>query len=531
MQKYRIMIVDDEADVREGIVRHIDWESLGFEIVAEAENGRDALDKAENTEMDVVLTDIKMPFIDGLQLSAELTKMYPGIQIIILSGFDEFEYAQEAIKLNVAEYILKPVNVAELTAILLRVKQLLDENIEQSRNIELLQKSFQNSLPLMRERFLIELIWGMVPKDDIERQLAQYDLNIDQSPYKVVSIFALDFAAEEFPTISAELVPLSIKQIVEEEFEELCQSYTFLGTSTIISITSWNDSNPVEKLMNLANEICLKCYRVLNIRITVGIGRVYEKISRVHDSYLEAKSALEYQAVWGTGKVIYIQDMEQNRSKAVFSQGGEERLLAAIKFGTADQIAQQLEKNFTQMDSLQDWEKNAYLIGLFNAMYQIVQQYSLHTEETVMEKLRLFFDIPQEWGNRDYMYAWFLDICQSMHQLLSSKRKTAAYHLTEEAKRIISERYSDSSLSVEQVCDHLHVSQSHFSTVFKQKTGTSFIQYLTEVRMNQAAELLKTTDEKTYMIANNVGYEDPNYFSYVFKKRFGISPTKYRKNE
>ena len=130
MSLYKIMIVDDEAEVRQAIARKIDWGALGFEIVADAENGRDALEKAETLELDVVLTDIKMPFMDGLTLGAELSRRKPHVKLIVFSGFDEFEYAKKAIKLNVVEYVLKPVNAAELTAILGRVRRVLDEEIE-----------------------------------------------------------------------------------------------------------------------------------------------------------------------------------------------------------------------------------------------------------------------------------------------------------------------------------------------------------------------------------------------------------------
>ena len=123
------MIVDDEAEVRTAITHIIDWEALGFEIVADAENGVDALEKAEALDLDVVLTDIKMPFMDGLALGAELSRRRPGLKLLIFSGFDAFEYAQEAIKLNVVEYVLKPVNAAELTAVLGRVRDLLDAEI------------------------------------------------------------------------------------------------------------------------------------------------------------------------------------------------------------------------------------------------------------------------------------------------------------------------------------------------------------------------------------------------------------------
>lgn len=139
MELYRIILVDDEEEVRKSIIRKIDWEAVGFSVVGDAENGEDALEKIEALEPDVVLTDIRMPYMDGLTLAERIRQKYPSMKIVIFSGFDDFEYAKKAIKLNVTEYILKPVNVEELTAILKRIRGNLDEEIELKRNVDRLR--------------------------------------------------------------------------------------------------------------------------------------------------------------------------------------------------------------------------------------------------------------------------------------------------------------------------------------------------------------------------------------------------------
>ena len=167
MNLYRIILVDDEEEVRKGIIRKIDWEALGFQVVGDAENGQDALEKIEQLEPDVVMTDIRMPYMDGLTLTSWIRQKYPSVKVLIFSGFDDFEYAQKAIKLNVTEYILKQVNVEELTRILNRVRENLDQEIEQRRDVDRLRESYLSSLPILREdvykRQVLPLCSGMDP--------------------------------------------------------------------------------------------------------------------------------------------------------------------------------------------------------------------------------------------------------------------------------------------------------------------------------------------------------------------------------
>ena len=149
MALYRVLLVDDEEEIREGIIKKIDWESLGYTIAGDAENGLEALEKAEHLHPDVVITDIKMPFMNGLELGERLSVVMPSTKLIIFSGFDDFEYAQKAIKLNVAEYVLKPVNASELMETLKKLKQKLDREFDEKRDVEMLRRNYTDSLPVM----------------------------------------------------------------------------------------------------------------------------------------------------------------------------------------------------------------------------------------------------------------------------------------------------------------------------------------------------------------------------------------------
>ena len=192
MSLYKIMLVDDEEEVRKSIIKKIDWADAGFEVVGDAENGQEALEKLELLEPDVVVTDIRMPYMDGLALTEKIRQRYPSTKVVIFSGFDDFEYAQRAIQLNVTEYILKPVNVEEMTAILKKIRRNLDEEIAMRRDVDLLRERYVASLPLMREHFLNTLVTGSVAAETAEEKLKEYEVDILGASKWVVAVIHVE---------------------------------------------------------------------------------------------------------------------------------------------------------------------------------------------------------------------------------------------------------------------------------------------------------------------------------------------------
>ena len=526
MRLYKIMIVDDEAEVRQAIARKIDWRAVGFEIVADAENGRDALEKAETLELDVVLTDIKMPFMDGLELGAELARRKPNLKLIVFSGFDEFEYAKEAIKLNVVEYVLKPVNAAELTAILDRVRGTLDAEIEQRRNIRQLTQAYQESLPLLREKFLLDLLRGPMDPQVLEAQAERFGLAVREGAYKVAAVCDIVHGGEGRPALSDELVPVSVRQMLSDALRDRCGSEIVLGVPSILVATAW-ERDPVESLMRLLGEVCMECKRILGVTLAVGIGRPCQSLAELCRSCAEARTALEYRAVVGLGKPIYIQDMERlDRTAPEWDGHREQQLLSVIKFGTREQIAAMVDKLLS--DGEGEWSDQSRVLGILGTLLSILRRCRLG-EEAMLGPRGSWIKLLAEDAPMEALRDWLLSVCLNMSGCMDQRRVSTAKRLVEEAERYIREHYPDSGLSVDRLCEHLHISQSYFSTIFKQETGRSYVQYLTDVRMEHAVELLRATDDKTYMVAEKVGYDEPNYFSYVFKKRFGVSPSQFRK--
>lgn len=536
MNLYRIILVDDEEEVRKSIIKKIDWQSAGFQVVGDAENGQDALEKIEALEPDLVLTDIKMPYMDGLMLAERIRQKYPSINLVIFSGFDDFEYAKQAIKLNVIEYILKPVNVEELTAILLKIKKNLDEEIAQRRNVRLLRENYRRSLPIIREQFLNDFIRRSIPEEEAKEKLQEYAIPILEAKKWVAA--AIDIEHGEICREDGlsfhkekELIPISVRQLIKEMLEKYFRIVLF--TTSIedkqVMITAIDEENSQTGFITIMDDVCKEIKRVLEIPVTVGIGKSCTSLTEIPLSYQSAVDALGYKAMVGTGKTIYIYDVEpMKKGKLLWESRDEEELFSAVKFGPIERIEKTVGTILARGEEakVHASQQQVYRISIVNSVVRLIQQYDMELPEEFERE-----GYPESIGRivKEEVFAgWLRETCLYIHQQMSQERESSMQQVIQEAKRYIQENYPDPELSLEKICRHLHMSPAYFSTMFKKETGQAYTAYLTEVRLNQAVELLRMTNDKTYVIAAKVGYQEQNYFSYVFKKKFGISPTKYR---
>ncbi len=534
MSYYSMMLVDDEEEVRQAIIRRVDWESIGFQVVDFAENGEEALEKAEHICPDVVMTDIQMPFMDGLTFCRKLKERISGTKIVIFSGYDEFEYAKEAIKLEAEEYILKPIDAAELQEVFLRIKERLDEEMDRKRNVERLEKYYLESVPLLKEQFMMGLLEGRLSE---AQKIKEFELSYGmqlEAPYYTVAVFRVDTDVQgQIHPLDANLLIVSVKQMVEEQLEKefSCRSINYLGT--IIIVAMLERAAELTAFIQAADRICKLVNRVLHVDVTAGIGHLCNRLTGLHPSYEEAQAAVDYRILLEPNQAIFIQDIEP-KSEERFLIGEQElqKIIKEIKVGTTESLEQNI-RNLTE--------------HLKNASISLPQLQNAFTEMTV-EIMRLarvyevdveqieglnidFYTKIKQFNSLDMLGDWLLSICTQLRGQIRRERTDAAKQLIDKAKQYIAENYSDSELSVEKLCSHLGLSATYFSTLFKRETGESFVVWLTHVRMEQALRLLNTTEEKAYVISELVGYTEPNYFSYVFKKQYGVSPSKYRANQ
>lgn len=542
---YKLILVDDEQEVREGILKKVEWEKYGFDIVGQAENGREALEIAERTDPDVVITDIKMPFMDGIRLSEELSKRFPTTKVIILTGFDEFEYAQKAVKLNVVEYVLKPVSANELVEILSRVKLLIDEEKAKKEDINTLKEYYVKSLPILREKFMTTLITNKLHRSEIMEKAQSYNLDLNGNGF-MVSVVSLDYNLssaedEEYKELNEvssepnemELIKVSALNLCSEIAAKNELGIVFLQDDKIVVIAVSKQAlveQFVGKTLNSLEEIRTSAEKYLKSTVTIGIGTVCSEVNEISISYKAALSALDYRIVLGSNRTIFIEDIEPKAvEKVTFDELKERALTSSIKVGTEAEIGETIDNLFKEVieikASIKDYQ--IYLLEILTTITKIAKNSNVDMDDIFGNNYNFFVEL-YKFNDINEVKSWVKDIALKLSNYITKDRQDTVKLIVRQAKDYAKDNYNDSEITINKICEHLHISPTYFSLIFKRETKTTFINYLTKIRMEAAKELLRTTDKKTFEIAEKVGYSEPNYFSYSFKKNFGISPSEYR---
>lgn len=529
MDKYTLLLVDDEEDIIQAIMRKIDWEALGFSVVGYACNGVKAFELVEEYQPDVVMTDIKMPYMNGMQLAHRIKTEFPTTKILIFTGFDEFEYAREAVHLEVEEYILKPVNSVELANVFEQLKIKLDQEISEKRNVEILQKYYMESLPLLQADFYTMLMEGRIREDEIPRYLSDYHLSF---PGPLFCCLVVHTSSSQVPeNMNPLLLVTSVQKQAEEHLGGKWNAKAFPYLENTVLIAQLKYENEITELTDDCDRFCKYARHMIGAVVTVGIGQVCSHIKDLAQSYSNARTAVSYRVIYGASRAINMKENipQEAGEISLTNASGLSDLLKTIRLGSSEDVAEAVTGYLNQA-SFQERTLQQYhvdIMELISALYRFAANQEI-AAKAFPENMKTLYARLLDMDS-DALRKWLTDTSLLFHGELLDARNQSTRSFVTKAKEYVHNHYTDEELSLDGVCRELGVSNSYFSTIFKKKTGNSFIGYLTDYRMNQASRLLIETNDKSYIIARKVGYLDPNYFSYVFKRRFGVSPSRYRK--
>ncbi|GIP48694.1 hypothetical protein J53TS2_22850 [Paenibacillus sp. J53TS2] len=547
---YKLILADDEEDVREGLLSLIDWESLGYTVMETAENGKEAAELVEKHAPDVVVTDIQMPFMNGLQLSEWIREQYPATKIIILTGYEEFEYAQKAIRLGIDEYVLKPFSARELAEILTKVKMQIDEEVAAKENVQLLTEHYRKNLPILQSLFLSSLVSRRLQETEIHEKCEHYDLDLSGERYQV-SVIRIDSTTVRREssgsgepgnrqasvslkdTNDTQLQLFAVYNIAEEMVRLHSGDRAFIHHDEVVVLSIAEPSMEdqlADRTLQLLEEIRFSVERFLKLTVTIGAGSEVEQLSELAGSYEEAVKALDYRVILGGNKVIWIEDVESRQYVPLsMDELREKELVRCLKVGSDQELTDLLEELFSALAdskaSYQDFQ--VYLLEMLTSVIKVAKDVHVDLDKLFGEGAG-FLGQFIKFSHAEEAKTWFLDVCMKLKHSIASDRQSSYNKLVDEAKDYIMTHYGDNDISIARVCQHLHISTGYFSNIFKKETKTTFVNYLMGVRMDAAQDLLATTDLKAFEIAERVGFADPNYFSFCFRKKYGISPKEYR---
>ena len=532
MSEYSVLLADDEKFVCDMIQKKLNWQELGFCVAGYARNGIEALEMVEDLEPDVIMTDIKMPYMDGLTLCRKVKERFPGTKFIIFSGFDEFEYAKEAIKIEAEEYILKPIDSEELAAVFRRIREALDRDIDEKRNINELQEYYLKSLPVLQENFYVSLLEGRLAEQTIKKYASDYQIRLDGSFY-VVAVLSIHYHSKNGKEMEVApfLLSVSVQKLVEEQLGGLWTIKTLFYTGDIVVVAQLSKEEELRSFTDRLDDICRRAGRICRSGVTAGIGTLCSRPVELPKSYSAAKNAISYALLYGRSRAINIEEIGLKSAEPNAASSGEPivPLLAALKINDKERLKKAIHTFVEEVTksrlSMSDFK--VMLMKLVVELNDFVWNYDLSMDEALGDGLDLL-NLLMDQDSMEAMGETLLGICSRLQDRVSERRKDSTVSFVSKAKAYVRGHYADRDIGIDTVCGELGVSSSYFSTAFKKTTGKTFINYLTEYRMQQAVKLLETGDDKTYIIADKVGYSDPNYFSYVFKKCIGCSPSKYR---
>lgn len=536
---YHILLVDDEILVRDAIRENIDWKEMDCELVGDCENGQQAAEFVKNHQVDIVLTDICMPYMDGMELSHFLHDNYPDIVIVIFSGFGEFEYAKKAIQYNVSEYMLKPITAMELRGVIEKMKEKVDQRRKEKKKLENLTRTSQDyhkNAQVIRSKAIEALVSCTRDVQESLNELADMGIILDASSYRVAvfdmdlysDIYQVDVEKRQESALMAFVLFNVSDEIVTRENAGIAYQE---GNNRVCILFMGNHSREFSgKIRKICREIQQEVRDVIGIEVSAGIGSWVKTPQDLLLSHNLAEKAIGYRYLLGGNLLI---DMEEKDTDCRISlQSSLNNLTNALKTGNREGVDLAIARMEQDIKDAMVEKSQACvcLQRIIRAAGNCQDAVSQDEEGDVAKREEL---IRQVTDQKTFQLAIGLvkEYVQEVFDELSQLNSSSGQRQAAMALDYIQKNYMNPDVSLNSICSYLNISTSYFSTIFKEVTGETFIEALVRTRMEKAKELLGNTTLKNYEIAEKVGFSDPHYFGISFKKMTGKTPTEYAREK
>lgn len=538
MNEIKVFLVEDEMVIRRGIKNSIDWEKEGYIFCGEASDGELAYPMIIKEKPDILITDIRMPFMDGLELCKLVKKELPNIKILILSGYDEFDYAKEAIRLGVTEYLLKPISSGKLLEALNGVSESIRREKEDKDLVRKYMEEMRENTEHEKQKFFEQMIAGNLSMADALETGKKYEMNLSAGMY---NLLLFRFTLGEENRKSGELLgeaEYAIEKLTERleyvfEFQRGVEGWAFL-------LMADNEEQMSERVKELSKDLEEIMKNYSTIAYFGGIGQPVARLRELEESFREAERALAARFTMELNRIISVEDIRMAQNVDTLDD------IEITSFGEMEKTRTMLEKflNNGAEDEIDEFV-DVYINELpeENLKSVLMRQYIIMDAYIVMmsfcekiegiegemqaqsEELKNSMKTIQTLEEIKNYIRMLLKKIIGVRDTISGRRYS---DIIEIAKDQIRKTYMSDEISLNTIAAEVGMSPSYFSSIFSKEMGKTFVEYLTEIRMDRAKELLMCSSMKTSEIGYEVGYKDPHYFSYIFKKTQNCTPKEFR---
>lgn len=538
MNEIKVFLVEDEMVIRRGIKNSIDWEKEGYIFCGEASDGELAYPMIIKEKPDILITDIRMPFMDGLELCKLVKKELPNIKILILSGYDEFDYAKEAIRLGVTEYLLKPISSGKLLEALNGVSESIRREKEDKDLVRKYMEEMRENTEHEKQKFFEQMIAGNLSMADALETGKKYEMNLSAGMYNLL-LFRFTLGKENRK--SGELLgeaEYAIEKLTERleyvfEFQRSVEGWAFL-------LMADNEEQMSERVKELSKDLEEIMKNYSTIAYFGGIGQPVARLRELEESFREAERALAARFTMELNRIISVEDIRMAQNVDTLDD------IEITSFGEIEKTRTMLEKflNNGAEDEIDEFV-DVYINELpeENLKSVLMRQYIIMDAYIVMmsfcekiegiegemqaqsEELKNSMKTIQTLEEIKNYIRMLLKKIIGVRDTISGRRYS---DIIEIAKDQIRKTYMSDEISLNTIAAEVGMSPSYFSSIFSKEMGKTFVEYLTEIRMDRAKELLMCSSMKTSEIGYEVGYKDPHYFSYIFKKTQNCTPKEFR---
>lgn len=541
----KIFLAEDEVVVRETIKRMIPWEELGFELVGEAADGEMALPLLIRQQPDLLITDIKMPFMDGLTLARLAKKEIPGLKVVILSGYDDFNYAKQAIGIGVEDYLLKPITKNALIERLSEIRSRYEHEKTQKEYYEKFQREMQAYEKNSRRDFFEALVGGSMDMMEVYKRAEKLGLDIVAEAYNVL-IFTMncdeDFSGQRDEYSSWEAESL---ELLENFFAGHSSAMLFRSNIFSYGVLLKGQRETIEENTRACVDEIRKILSRQDGRREwfLAVGQSVERLSQIQKSYHTASRAFSQRYLYDEN-ILYYDEMETMEHPGGQAETEDNAYLQKVDVNALNPaILQKFLSNGLQEETENFVKDYFYAIGqepmeslvfrnyvILNVRFSVISFIKgLGCDTNEMESADTEEVLAESGKNMESAIAYAKKMISQAIEIRDQNSGNKNRSILKTAVDFIDSHYMDEEISLNTVANVANVSSNHFSALFSQNMGQTFIEYLTTLRMNKAKELLRCTGMRSSEIAGEIGYKDAHYFSYLFKKTQGMTPSDYRK--